>query len=601
MPPQQGQRGRTLTTVPQRKFIRGLNATSPIWSQAPGTVPRISNFLYTKRGGLDVFDGSAIVANNADTHTFAGPITELALFLPIGVNQYYILTQKDTTIQVAAPTGLAIADGGAGGTLAAGTYFYVVTALDGAGGETTASNEVTITILVNHKVNLNWNASVNAAGGYRVYRTVVGGGAGNESLIVGNGVPQGTVGTPFVDNLSDANALFAGVTVPTTNNTQCHTFYKITNRSPSGFLPRYQWDDTTELAVFPADELVSVDQTPGGFGGGGSPPGGATGPTVTPFGGVLGNTSPIPQFVPYTNKMILCLGNGFPPQVFTDPSTIAQITNTFTATFPAWQATTVYTQGDQIASGGNLFTAIQGGTSGGGAPAFPATLGQTVTDNQIIWKNVGNVSSTPAPRGAAHGIVYAGSLWLGNTQPTTTSDNFDGPSCIKMSDINNPNSWNPLNTAFVGKDDGDQITGLATFTIAETGIAPTGSLVVFKSFSTYQVTGVFGATDFSIQQAQTDMGCIASRSIQFLPGFGIVRLTHLGIALFDGVRDRLISEEIRPYLFGGEPDIVPLDWNYAWFSKGAQCAIPPMYMLAIPIQSGGGTLAALGGIGASTL
>jgi hypothetical protein len=152
-----------------------------------------------------------------------------------------------------------------------------------------------------------------------------------------------------------------------------------------------------------------------------------------------------------------------------------------------------------------------------------------------------------------------------------------------MSDVNNPNSWNPLNVAFIGKDDGTQITGLAAYTIAESGIAPVGSLVVFKDFETYQIIGVFGALDFAIQKAQTDLGCVAPRSIQFLPGYGIARLAHLGVAIFDGVRDRVISEEIRPYLFGGELDILPVDWTFAYLSKGTQCANPPMYMLAVPL------------------
>jgi hypothetical protein len=112
-------------------------------------------------------------------------------------------------------------------------------------------------------------------------------------------------------------------------------------------------------------------------------------------------------------------------------------------------------------------------------------------------------------------------------------------------------------------------------------------MVVFKDFETYQVIGVFGATDFSIQLAQTDMGCVAPRSIQFLPGYGLARLSHLGIAIFDGVRDRLISEEIRPYLFGGERDISAIDWSYAYLSKGTQTAIPPKYVLAIPVMIDG--------------
>ena len=93
--------------------------------------------------------------------------------------------------------------------------------------------------------------------------------------------------------------------------------------------------------------------------------------------------------------------------------------------------------------------------------------------------------------------------------------------------MNNPNSWPNVNMGYVGSDDGTQGTGIGTFTIAEAGIAPTGSLVLFKDFSTYQIIGVFGAADFSIQQVKSDMGCIGGRSVQFATGHGIIRLSHL--------------------------------------------------------------------------
>src|SRR5208282_683751 len=122
-------------------------------------------------------------------------------------------------------------------------------------------------------------------------------------------------------------------------------------------------------------------------------------------------------------------------------------------------------------------------------------------------------------------------------------------------------------------------TGLATFTIAESGITPTGSLVAFKDYSTYQIIGIFGSESFAIIQAQTDLGCIATDTIQFIPGFGIARLSHLGPAIFNGVRDQLFGEELRPYIFGGEPDIVPVDATQIANCFSAQTTNPPMYVL----------------------
>jgi hypothetical protein len=197
------------------------------------------------------------------------------------------------------------------------------------------------------------------------------------------------------------------------------------------------------------------------------------------------------------------------------------------------------------------------------------------------------------PLGAAHAISHAGALWAWNTFPTNqvntkTTGGADGPSVIRQSSLNNPNSWPNAYMAYVGRDDGQQGTGIGTFTIAESGIAPTGSLVLFKEFSTYQVLGVFGATDFAIQQVKTDMGCIAGRTVQFATGAGLIRLTHRGIAVFNGVNDDLLSEEIRPYIFG-RAGIAPIDFANAINSRAALVENPPMYVCGVPtVGSGGG-------------
>src|SRR5262249_57836425 len=123
-------------------------------------------------------------------------------------------------------------------------------------------------------------------------------------------------------------------------------------------------------------------------------------------------------------------------------------------------------------------------------------------------------------------------------------------------------SWPNANQIFIDKDDGDSGNGMGQFTVAETGISPSTSQILFKNFSAYQMTGVFGSTNpaFSIQRIKSDMGCVAARSIRFAPGFGLIRLAHRGFALFDGVDDRLISEEIRPMLFG-TLGFTGIDWT----------------------------------------
>lgn len=95
-----------------------------------------------------------------------------------------------------------------GGTLAAGTYFYKITAL-GTTGETLGSNEVSVTTTGSTSANtVTWNA-VTGATGYKVYR---GTGAGQESVFYSPGNvltytdtnAASTPGTPPISNTAVA-------------------------------------------------------------------------------------------------------------------------------------------------------------------------------------------------------------------------------------------------------------------------------------------------------------------------------------------------------------------------------------------------------------
>lgn len=563
----------------------------------------------------------------------------------------------------------------------------------------------------------------------------------------GNSVYASTIGAQI--NATGGGGSILGPTAPPgMNTTQTMALFKMPN---AGAYP-INYNDQNIIALFPPAPIPIQGGEPGGSGGAGGNTGGGVigGSAPTPLGGIIGNTSTLPQMVQFNNQLFLAMGNGFAPQVYTDvlsipanvtnviiptvttitenaagtlvtvnlnephlltpgaqfiiygnsnnvfngfpmlvqsvptsssivaafattggatgtggalvPTTIP-LFNTFVPAFDAWLQETPYAQNSLIvpanvqwspgtayvaqqaivpdAPNGFYYVCIKAGTSLTTEPAFPTTIGSTVTesggpewlcagsslyyyiaiqggvsngtsstftlpnfpqnvsgsvtDGSVIWQNAGLVTSAaPAPPAAAHAIVYSGSLWVANTWPVDNPNGIDGPCSIRMSDTNAPNSWNPINQAFLDKDDGTEIQGLATFTISAQGIPPEGSLVVFKDFSTYQIQGVFGASNFSIQRVVTDMGCTAPRSIQFVPGFGIVRLTHLGIAKFDGVRDEIVSEEMRPYLFPSNDvsleDIMPMDQNYSYGSFGFQTANPPMYCLAIPIGNSDGAL-----------
>lgn len=185
------------------------------------------------------------------------------------------------------------------------------------------------------------------------------------------------------------------------------------------------------------------------------------------------------------------------------------------------------------------------------------------------------------PPGAKHAIFHLGSLWVWNTNPSTTS--LDGPSSLRMSDANDYDSWPNANQTFVSKDDGQVGMGMLSFTIVETGIAPTATLLLFKNYSAYQITGVFGGSTFSVQRIKSDMGNIAPRTAQFVSGFGAIRLTHKGFALYNGVEDRLISEEIRPAIFGGG-DFTGIDFSTVDRAWAAQSQNPTLYVAAVPVD-----------------
>lgn len=306
-------------------------------------------------------------------------------------------------------------------------------------------------------------------------------------------------------------------------------------------------------------------------------------------GGLLGGGTPLVVLPPWQASTFYQLGQRIAHNDANGKLATWQVVNVnITGTSAAGSPGGITSNSSGIGTGGLSGTTIPG--FGNDEAAIKGT-GQTAHDNQIIWMCIkedgGDLSKQFPPLGAAHIITHANSLWAWNTSPVTTtaSGSMDGPSVLRMSDPNNADAWPIGNTTIVGKDDGSQGTGIATFTIAEAGITPSGTLVLFKDYSTYTVTGVFQAADFATNQVKTDMGCLASRSVQFATGFGIVRFCHLGFALFDGINDRLISEEVRTYVFG---DRVTPGIDFTRLSKARACltANPPLYLCSMPTVDG---------------
>jgi hypothetical protein len=216
-----------------------------------------------------------------------------------------------------------------------------------------------------------------------------------------------------------------------------------------------------------------------------------------------------------------------------------------------------------------------------GKEAFAAGYETPWTWDGTTFAQITAGGSETVPPGAKHLAFHLSTLWLWNTNATTTT--LDGPSSLRASAVNNIASWPSNFQVFIGKDDGQQGMGLAQYTIAESGISPTTTLIAFKEYSGYQISGSFGGT-VAVQKIKSDLGCIAPRTIQFVTGFGIVRLTHKGFALYNGVDDKLISEEIRPGIFGNGADILPINFSKASVCWAAQQPNPPFYVAACPVD-----------------
>ena len=752
-------------------------------AQPKGSVSRDSNLILTSRGALTPCDGSAIINwLSGAVQTTDGKILAETLFDPTAVSPYYLAIKQQLDQPLGAPQDLTAADAGAGGTLGAGTYFYEVTALDGAGGETTASNEASQLIAANHKILLTWNVVPNAFG-YNVYRST---GSGGETLLVGANIPvlqpspltltvtftddgTDTTGTTFavtsgfvdVVIVSPGTKFFSDWVVPstaglmvgqvftytpgtnvhfaitwqitgitsgtaftathfgagpglTTGSTTTGGSFTLANsppiadsttqtalyKMPAGAIP-VNYTDANIVALWPAS-LNALNTPPsGGSGGAGTNKVGSAGNQAsTPNGGIQGLVSLLPQFAQFTNRMAIALGNGYAPQLYSDATgtqvnpalhgNIATITvdafgvvtvtsatphgiissqiganvliagvgagaynsngfgvnafviiavpstttfklvnlnaigagassagtwtltssplfSTFTPGYPVWAASQTLSAGDIIVpatqpANAIYLTVIQGGLTGTVEPTWPtggtASIGQHVQEGSpgtVVYTVSGLLNSAaPPPPGAAHIAVFSGALWVFNTSPTNSSTGLDGPCSLRQSSINNPNSWNPVNQAFLDKDDGTEGMSLAKFTITAQGIPPEGSLIAFKNFSPYQIIGVFGAANLQIQAVSSDMGCIAPRTTLFVPGFGIMRYSHLGVAVFNGVKDEIVSEQIRPYFFPTNnrnfSDITVVDANWVPVSWAALTANPPQYAIAMPIGNSGGQL-----------
>lgn len=232
-----------------KNFIKGLNVATDRYNQPQGSLPRLSNLLLSKRGALVPCDGSQIIHSfNGVPTAGRGKILVTFLYSPTGVAAYYLSLAHGLDIHLGPPFRLLLTDGGAGGGLT-GNVFYVVTAMDGVGGETVASVENFINLPANHKATLTWNIIPNASF-YNVYRAFI---TNSEVQLSNLNLPvlQPAAGTLTATFTDDGVASVPISLVLTTGN----PFGSVV--SPDG--TQVTWNTTTPHNLFPGYRVACAN------------------------------------------------------------------------------------------------------------------------------------------------------------------------------------------------------------------------------------------------------------------------------------------------------------------------------------------------------
>lgn len=127
---------------------------------------------------------------------------------------------------IGAPTTPTATAVGTGGTFAAGTYYWKITATN-AVGESLPSTEATATIVANGSATIAWTA-VTGATGYRIYRSSTTGAENVSPALVGtsSGSPFTDTGTAPTTGAVPSTNTTSGAAGPSVQLTQTHENYR---------------------------------------------------------------------------------------------------------------------------------------------------------------------------------------------------------------------------------------------------------------------------------------------------------------------------------------------------------------------------------------
>jgi hypothetical protein len=159
-------------------------------------------------GGGTAVSGSVVVRSNGTNSGTAFQIQDASSSTLVNADTTNMRLGVNLTYASMNAVGtLTLGQGGTGGSLTAlGTYFYKVTAIDSAGGETTASPENSLTLTgSNTKITISWTA-VTGASGYKIYRSTT---TNTEVYLT----------TILTNSYTDAGSVTPGTATPPGSNT----------------------------------------------------------------------------------------------------------------------------------------------------------------------------------------------------------------------------------------------------------------------------------------------------------------------------------------------------------------------------------------------
>jgi len=278
------------------------------------------------------------------------------------------------------PTGFAATAVGSGGTFAAATYYWKVSATN-AQGETLASAEVSAAIVANGSAGLSWTA-VSGAAGYRIYRTTTAGAEGTSPALV-----AATTATTYTDTGTATTA--GAVAAANTATTSAPYFWKVTALSAYG--ETLGSNEVTANILPNGTQVLTWAAVPG-----------ATGYRV--YRGTAAGAE---------NVLVNTLGNVV---AYTDTGTVGVAATPPTTNTTGSPATT------QTAPGQVILAAQQVGPTANGLAAGPLTLVDNLAFVSSIVSTAVSTGGVAAETQAAYLSRLSGDLALLAPRPIIPSD-----------------------------------------------------------------------------------------------------------------------------------------------------------------------------------